>query len=232
MPSADRRTVVLAAAVPTALLLGVLVLGAGGGDESSRFETVSTTGTSVVADDRDRSAPRLQGSATDGSAGAIEAAVVAASAPQRWLYADEETITAEVLAMSTTEAGRALADLTVSDLRTAREDLSLSPGPVWWIVHPLATRVASITSTAAEIEVWTVTVLSAVEIAAPQTEWLTVTVDLHHDGDRWLVEAIRDRPGPTPALGPGDDPWDAAPLADRLDGFVRLDGSESGPTPS
>ena len=31
-------------------------------------------------------------------------------------------------------------------------------------------------------------------------------------------------PGPTPLSGPQDQPWDAVPFDDALDGFTRLDG--------
>ena len=49
---------------------------------------------------------------------------------------------------------------------------------------------------------WTVTVLSAEDVAAPQSEWITVTIDLAWvDGD-WRVDAVRDTPGPTPMSGP------------------------------
>ena len=102
--------------------------------------------------------------------------------------------------------------------------LSASSGPVWWVVHPLATHVVAATTDAAEVEVWTVTVLAATDVAAPQTEWLTVTVDLALTRDGWRVESIRDRPGPSPMLGPRDQPWDAAPFTDALDGFDRLEG--------
>jgi hypothetical protein len=158
---------------------------------------------------------------------AVAAAIDAAAAPQRWLYLTDVEVRAEVLEIATPSAGPALAELTVADVAAARADLALSPGPVWWLVHPLAAHLVSSVAGSAEVEIWTATVLSAVEIAAPQVEFLTVTVDLVWDDGRWLIDAIRDRPGPTPAIGPGDDPWDAAPFAEALDGFARLDGSDA-----
>jgi hypothetical protein len=156
--------------------------------------------------------------------GASEVAVRVVAASQDWLYLSDDEVRAAVQAVATTAAGPALADLTVADVSAARSDLGLSPGPVWWVVHPLAARVAAFTPREAEVEVWAVTVLAAVDVAAPQTEWLTVTVDLAWGGGRWRVESIRDRPGPSPMLGPRDQPWDAAPVTDALDGFSRLEG--------
>ena len=156
--------------------------------------------------------------------GATDAAVRVVAASQDWLYLTDDEVRAEVLAVATQTAGPALADLTVADVSTAREDLGLSPGPVWWVVHPLASRVAAFTPHAAEVEVWAVTVLAAVDVAAPQAEWLTVTVDLAWTGGGWRVESIRDRPGPSPMFGPRDAPWDAAPFTEALDGFARLEG--------
>ena len=42
------------------------------------------------------------------------------------------------------------------------------------------------------------------------------------DGD-WRVDGVRDTPGPTPITGPQDQPWDAEPFADSLEGFTRID---------
>jgi hypothetical protein len=156
--------------------------------------------------------------------GATGAAVRVVAASQDWLYLTDDEIRTEVLAVATQSAGPALADLTVADVSAARSDLGLSPGPVWWVVHPLASRVAAFTPQAAEVEVWAVTVLAAVDVAAPQTEWLTVTVDLAWIEGGWRVDSIRDRPGPSPMLGPRDQPWDAAPFTEALDGFARLEG--------
>lgn len=163
--------------------------------------------------------------------GPITSAVAAVSASQDWLYLTDDQIRSAVLAISTDAAGPVLAEQTVSEIAAARADLELSPGPVWWIVHPLATRILDEDDTSARLEVWTVTVLSAVEIAAPQAEWMTVTVDLAREDGRWRVEGLRDRPGPSPALGPHDQPWDAAPFAIGLEGFERLDGTTAGKVP-
>jgi hypothetical protein len=117
-----------------------------------------------------------------------------------------------------------MADEIVLDVSTARDQLDASPGPVWWLVRPLAWRVDRFVADEARVSVWVVTILSAAEVAAPQAEYGTVTMDLAWvDGD-WRVDAVRDTPGPTPMTGPHDQPWDAVPFDEALDGFTRMDG--------
>ena len=106
----------------------------------------------------------------------------------------------------------------------ARDQLGASSGRVWWLVRPLAWNVETFDGDQARVAVWVVTILSAAEVAAPQSEFLTVTVDLAWlDGD-WRVDGVRDHLGPTPMTGPQDQPWDAVPFDETLAGFTRLDG--------
>jgi hypothetical protein len=147
-----------------------------------------------------------------------------ATAAQDWLYLTDEQIAAEVTGLATPEAGPWLAEETVAEIRSARGQLGVSPGPVWWLVRPMATHVERADTDTARVSVWVVTVLSAVEVAAPQSEWMTVTVDLEWTPGGWRVDGVREEPGPTPMTGPRDDPWDAVPFDDALTGFVRLDG--------
>lgn len=159
-------------------------------------------------------------------AGARAAAMTFASASQRWLYLEDVEVEASVAAVSTPVAAPALAREVLDEVRVARESLSNSPGRVWWIVRPLAVDVDAYTPDRARVVVWTVTVLSASDVALPQSDWTTVTVDLAwHDGD-WRVDAIADVPGPTPMLGPRDQPWQPEPFDDALDGFERVDVGE------
>lgn len=157
-------------------------------------------------------------------AGAVEAAVRYTAAPQGWLYLTDDEITAAVTEIATPQAASSLAADTVEEVRIARDELAAASGPVWWFVHPLAWRAESYSEGGASVAVWTVTVLSAAGVALPQTEWMTVTVDLAWIDDGWLVDTVRDRPGPTPMTGPQDDPWDAEPFDDALEGFTRIDG--------
>lgn len=158
--------------------------------------------------------------------GARAAALTYSGASQLWLYFTDEEIEEAVAAIATPTAAPSLAREVVGEVGVAREALSASPGRVWWIVRPLATRVESFTPDRARISVWTVTVLSAADVALPQSEWITVTVELvWSDGD-WLVEAITDAAGPTPMLGPRDQPWQPEPLDDALEGFERVEVGE------
>lgn len=156
--------------------------------------------------------------------GATSAAIAYATASQRWLYFTDDQITAAVTAIATPSAAPRLSGDVVTDVRTARQRLGASPGRVWWLVRPLAWHVESYRADQATVAVWTVTVLSADKVAAPQCEWVTVTVDLVWvDGD-WRVDAVRDTKGPTPVTGPSDQPWDAVPFDRALTGFTRMDG--------
>lgn len=159
-----------------------------------------------------------------GEHGAIVAAVAYATAPQSWLYFTDDEIRAAIDQIATPAAVPRLADDIVAEVAIAREQLGASSGRVWWLVRPLAWEVEFHDDNEARVSVWVVTVLSAAEVAAPQSEWMTVTLDLAWvDGD-WRVDAVRDAPGPTPIIGPNDRPWDAEPFDETLSGFTRMDG--------
>lgn len=157
-------------------------------------------------------------------AGAVEAAVGFAAAPQHWLYFDDHEVAAAVAEVASPEATADLTAETVAAVRTARDELAQSSGRVWWLVHPLAWRVESFSGTEATVAVWVVTLLSATGVARPQTEWVTDFVDLVWVDDGWRVDGSMERAGPTPMTGPEDRPWEAQPFDDALDGFTRLDG--------
>ena len=160
--------------------------------------------------------------------GAVAAAIAYATASQRWLYFNNGEIKTAVAEIATPVAAPRLAEDVVADVSMARDQLARSSGRIWWLVRPLAWRVDSFRDTEARVSVWTVTILSAAGVAAPQSEFLTVTLDLAWvDGD-WRVDGVRDTPGPTPITGPKDQPWDAEPFDKALDGFTRMD-SEPAP---
>ena len=227
----SRRTAIIAAVVVVALVAGVLLL---------RFSSDSPTGSDHSDAPSATQAPRptvaagVAGPAGDAAGvpagfsanepGAVAAAVAYATASQRWLYFTDEEIEAAIAAIATPVAAPRLAEDVVADVSMAREQLAQSSGRIWWLVRPLAWRVDDYRDTNARVSVWTVTILSAAGVAAPQSEFLTVTLDLAWvDGD-WRVDAVRDTPGPTPVTGPHDQPWDAEPFDRTLDGFTRMDG--------
>jgi hypothetical protein len=146
--------------------------------------------------------------------------VVASS--QRWLYLDDAAVERSVRAIATPTAADRLVDEVRSEVAAAREGLSSAAGPIWWIVRPLATNVEAHRADYARVAVWVVSVLSAADVAMPQSEWRTVTLELRWMDDAWLVDGIVDVAGPTPMLGPRDRPWAPEELDDALAGFVRI----------
>ena len=155
--------------------------------------------------------------------GAVAAAVTYVSASQRWLYFTDDEIQAAVSGIATRAAASRLAEEVVADISMARDQLTKSSGRIWWLVRPLAWRVDDFRDGEARVSVWTVTILSAAGVAAPQSEFVTVTLDLAWIDNDWRVNGVRDTPGPTPITGPHDQPWDAEPFDDALDGFTRVD---------
>lgn len=224
-----RRMVILAAVMATLFLIGALLTNLAGGPSSEPEAEESGPGRS------DPSVPPGVTGATGEVAGmpvgfshdeqgAVVAAVAYATASQRWLYFTEREIRAAIARIATPTAAPRVARDVVAEVAVARERLSASSGRVWWLVRPLAREVEFHDGDRARVSVWVVTVLSAAEVAAPQSEWMTVTIDLAWVEGDWRVDAVRDVSGPTPMTGPNDRPWDAEPFDDTLGGFTRMDG--------
>lgn len=231
-PMPKRSTVIVATLATVMLVAGVAVTrfaGSGNRPDSSTDAqaTAEPTPRPSVADGT--SGPTLERAGldvgfSDDEAGAVAAAVSYSTASQRWLYFTDDEIRAGVAEIATPTAAARMADDLVLDVSMARDQLGASSGRVWWLVRPLAWRVERFDGDEARVAVWVVTILSAAEVAAPQSEFMTVTVDLAwFDGD-WRVDGVRDHPGPTPMTGPQDQPWDAVPFDETLAGFTRLDG--------
>lgn len=156
--------------------------------------------------------------------GARATAITYATASQDWLYLGDQDIDASVRAIATDAAGASLSRETVAELRVARDALAKSPGRVWWLVRPLASRVEHFDSKSAQVVVWTVTILSAADVALPQADWVRVAVDLVWTDGAWRLQAITDTPGPTPMTGTKDRPWQPEPFDEALGGFDRVSG--------
>ena len=224
-----RRLVVTASALAAVFAVGALLAVVGRGAPSldpappdDHPEPLPSSPSSFAGTVDERAG--VPGGFARGEDGAVAAAIAYATASQRWLYFTDDEITAAVTEIATPLAALRLAADAVSEIRTARDQLGASPGRVWWLVRPLGSRLDHHTPDEARVSVWVVTVLSAAEAAAPQTEWLTVTIDMAWVEGDWRVDAVHDAPGPTPMTGPGDQPWDAEPFDDTLDGFTRMDG--------
>ena len=223
-----RVGVVAAAVVGVVFVIGVVVANLGRGSSGGEpvdveVERVELPMATHPAGPSTEVAGMAAGFTRD-KAGAVAAAISYATASQRWLYFTDEEIEAAIHQIATPATASHLAAQVVAEVTLARDGLAASSGRVWWLVRPLAWEVELHTADEARVSIWTVTVLSATDVAAPQSEWMTLTVDLAWvDGD-WRVVVIRDVPGPTPVVGPGDRPWDALPFDDALSGFTRMDG--------
>ena len=155
--------------------------------------------------------------------GAVAAAVAYATASQRWLYFTDEEIGAAVAEIATPAAAPRLAEDVVADISMAREQLGPSSGRIWWLVAR-SPGGSSTSATEARVSVWTVTILSAAGVAAPQSEYLTVTLDLAWVDGRLASRRRAGHAGPDTDHRPQDQPWDAEPFDQALDGFTRMDG--------
>lgn len=219
MRSGSRPRGALIAAVAVACLAIALVLARGASHERASGRPVTEPA---------QSGPEHLGTASTASVTtaseetAVAAALDLAAAPQAWMYLSDADLEAAVRAIAAPASADRLVREIVGDVRVARDALARSPGRVWWIVRPLAWKVESFASDRAQIAVWTVSVLSAADVALPQSDWATTTLDLSWDGATWRLVATRDTPGPSPQLGGSDSAWQPGPFDEALDGFRRV----------
>jgi hypothetical protein len=201
-----RRSVV-ALAVVTVVVAGILLWPDRIGDAAG-YVPITTPPTT----ERQRPAPERP-----------EAAAVRYGAmAQDWLYLDDTALEASVRSIATEDGGQTLVDAVLGDVRELRVALAVTNGRIWWFVRPLAYRVDGPVTERARVDVWSVSVLSAADVAMPQADWTTTTFELELvDGD-WLVDRTSDQPGPTPQTGGGDTPWEPEPFDRSLTGFTRI----------
>jgi hypothetical protein len=81
---------------------------------------------------------------------------------------------------------------------------------------PLSARVLRADRASAEVEVWTVSVITVAEVAAPRQVWRTVTVELVWEAGDWRVDGWATVSGPTPALAVSAPVASAAEVLDVL----------------
>ena len=228
------RVALIGGAVLTAVTVGAILARSGGSDsgQPAHAEAADFGESRPVESESAYRAESGRSDSPDVARGdessAVSAALAHATAPQRWLYLTDEELELEVRTIATSEAADRLIAEVVSDVRRARERLNGSSGRVWWLVRPLAWQVDHHRPDTARISVWTMTILSATDVAAPQTEFVTVTIHLKWSDGTWRVDDVLDRPGPTPMSGPMDQPWDAVPFDEALAGFTRV-GEEPAP---
>ena len=214
----SRRSLPIAAAgLGVVALIAWLAVGRGGGTEP----LAQTDPAPAITEVASPAAATITSSAPTEDA-ARAAALDYVSATQDWLYLSDDEVAAAVEAVSTPEAGPRLSEEAVAELRAAREVLADSPGRVWLVVRPLASKVERFEGSGARVSVWTVRVLSAADVALPQAEWLRVGLDLAWVGGSWLIEDLRETPGPTPLNATTDQPWQPEPFEEALDGYHRV----------
>lgn len=209
-------------AVATGLFLGGMAAGrllAPPGARDGRAADQPTVTTVLRAAPGERGTPSA-GDRTE--AGAVAAALDLATAPQAWLYLADADLEAAVRAVATSAAGDELVEEVVGEVTVVRDALARSPGRVWWVVRPLASRVDAFSADRAQVSVWTVTVLSAADVAMPQSDWFITSLDLRWEGGGWRLAATSDTPGPTPQLGGRDRAWEPEPFDEALSRFQRV----------
>lgn len=225
----SRRTAIVATAVVLTLVAGLFLVRTA--RDSTRPDPILSTSGSTAAPGTTIkfTAPAQSGDAPEtpldnskNEPGAVDAAVAYATASQRWLYFTDEEIKTAIAAIATRNAAPRMTKEVTAEVSMVRDQLAQSKGSIWWIVCPLAWRVEQFNGNDARVSVWAVTVLSAAGVAAPQSEYLTVVLDLEWVDGGWRVDGVRDTPGPTPITGPKDQPWDAEPFDQVLDGFTRM----------
>ena len=195
---------------------------------------VGTVGGRAIAGDADRKSDTERGVAVAApptepqpEQHAVVVALRFVTGWQRWLYLDDAAIDAEVRSVTTPTSAPAIANEVLAEVRVAREALKGARGRVWWLVRPLASRVDAASDDRARVSVWVVSVLSASDVAVPQSDWSTVTVELERDAMAWRVSSTATFAGPTPAIGPEDGPWTPERLDEWLTGFERVGAADA-----
>ncbi|MGH3980473.1 MAG: hypothetical protein ACRDRZ_15980, partial [Pseudonocardiaceae bacterium] len=202
-----RRRGLVAGVVVAGALLAVVAglgwLGRAGGGRSARD---AVPGGSVAATRAPAPGVAVGGFARDGG-GAVQAALAYTVAWRHWwLHLGDEGLAAAVAQVAVPAEVDALAAQVVDETRPAREQLAASRGTGSW-VNPLAWRVETYSETEARVAVWVMTTLAGRDLAVPQAEWMTVTVDLAWVEGDWRVARLTNRRGPSPVTSPRDDPW-------------------------
>lgn len=165
-----------------------------------------------------KGAPAEMGERAD----AVTAALEVAPATQDWLYLADADVRAELDRIATTAAAPRLAQTAASSAAAARESLSGATGPVWWLVRPLAWRVEAFDGRHARVSVWEIQILAARDVAAPQSRYRTVEVDLEWSDGRWLLSDLAEADGPAATPAPGEEVWDSHTFDQALEGFTRV----------
>ena len=114
---------------------------------------------------------------------------------------------------------------TEARLSAARKALVSDGGQVWWVVAPLAAKVAADDGARATVKVWLVRVIASSGGYVPTSSWSTVSVELVWDpGAGWSVWSVTDTPGPVPQVTTTVGAATSVAFAAALDGFSLMGG--------
>jgi hypothetical protein len=203
-----------------------LVVGALGWAALSRHSTSAVPG-ARSAGTAPTSSPAQGRGFGGGESAAVATALSDATASQGWLSLDDAGVSAAVARLAAPVAAPGLAAQTVGEMRSVRQALSASPGPVWWVLAPLAVRVEAFHPPSASVDVWVASLLSAPGVVEPTAGFSRVSVGLELVGGTWKLVSIGSSPGPTPMLAPADPPSSAGALGATLAGYAPVPAGDA-----
>lgn len=151
--------------------------------------------------------------------GALAAAVSAVRLTGEIARAGFITRTDMIETLASARYGPTLAAESAAQLGEMSGELSaagVSVQSVTFTELPLTARVAHADRASAVVEVWTVSVITVADVAAPRQVWRTVTVELVWEAGDWRVDGWLTRSGPTPALAVNAPVASAAEVLDVL----------------
>ncbi|MGE0136880.1 MAG: hypothetical protein AB7L17_10655 [Ilumatobacteraceae bacterium] len=136
-------------------------------------------------------------------AGALAAAVSAVSLTGEIARAGFITRTDMIETLASGRFGPTLAAESAAQLGEMSGELGaagVAAQSVTFSELPLTASVVHADRASAEVEVWTVCVITVADVAAPRQVWRTVTVELVWEDADWRVDGWSTVSGPTPAL--------------------------------
>jgi hypothetical protein len=135
--------------------------------------------------------------------GALAAAVSAVRLTGEIARAGFITRTDMIETFASARYGPILAADSAAQLAEMSDDLGAVGVPVQSVTVselPLTGHVVHADGASAEVDVWTVSVITVPAVAAPRQVWRTVTVELVWEAADWRVDGWATVSGPTPAL--------------------------------
>jgi hypothetical protein len=214
-----RAAYVAVAAFLLGLAAGGVHRGGGGHEQRAVSDRPSIPLVAAAASPRRGEVPADFARSKDG---AVAAAARYVTTGQLLLDLDPLAAEAAVRHMaSIVTADQQVAD-TLAKLAAARDALSDGTGPIRFSQAVLAQRLDSYTPSRARVSVWSVGVLSRLDVAPPQASWSTSTLELVWETGDWRIRSETITPGPAPMLDASAAPATSAELDTALHGFTEF----------